>query len=63
MSGASAKILAFEPQPNEEGLRALDRLEAAIDDAVRTMGHELVSLIAVERLDLHEEGMLPHRRH
>jgi hypothetical protein len=46
-------------RPNEKGLRVLDALEAALDAAVREMGHELVSLIVVDRLDLHEEGMIP----
>jgi hypothetical protein len=59
----AARVLAFEPTPNEEGLKALDRLEAALDEAVRLMGHELASMVVIERLDLHEEGMLPNRRH
>jgi len=46
-------------RPNEKGLKVLDVLEAAIDAAVREMGHELTSLIVTDRMDLHEEGMIP----
>ena len=48
-------------KPNDKGLEVLDRLEAALDAAVRELGHELTNMVALERLDLHEEGMLSVR--